>query len=56
MTPQQFKKARLRLGLTQKALADELGVHVATVQRYELELTPIPLRVSKHLELMEKMR
>jgi DNA-binding transcriptional regulator YiaG len=36
MTPKQLKEARRRLGcLTQKELAEKLGVHWRTVQKWE---------------------
>jgi len=36
MTPTALKKFRARLGLTQQALADRLGVDRHTVKRWEM--------------------
>lgn len=35
MTPAEFKQARQSLGLSAQALADILGVNIATVQKWE---------------------
>lgn len=45
MTPEEFKKIRVRLGLTQKELSDVLGVASdLPISRYELgERTPSTL-------------
>jgi len=42
MTPKQFRTARKRLGLTQRALADRLGVHVQTVKKWSAGDRRIP--------------
>lgn len=34
MTPKQLRQAIGRLGLTQQAMADRLGVHVQTVKKW----------------------
>ena len=34
MTPDEFRQARERLGLSARELADKLGVHPRTVQRW----------------------
>ena len=41
MTPKQFRKARLKLKLTQQEMADELGVLIRQVQRWEGDEQPI---------------
>lgn len=45
MTPQQFKRIRTALGLTQEGLAKELGLDVTTVSRYERGLLEISVLV-----------
>ena len=35
MTPEQLKKARQALGLTQEQLADEIGASLASVRNWE---------------------
>lgn len=43
MTPQEFRDARLRLGLSQKEMASNLGVHDGrTVRRWEAGDRRIP--------------
>lgn len=42
MTPQQLKEKRLSLGLTQQALADELGKTRDAVAKWEGGKVPIP--------------
>ena len=40
---ERLKESRLAVGLTQQALADEIGVALKTVQRWEQAKHPIPL-------------
>ena len=51
MTPASFKAWRLRLGLTQVAAADALGVAIQTVKAWEGGANPI----SKTVELACRM-
>lgn len=41
MTPDQFKATRKRLGFTQAELAEEWGVHVQTISKWERGVDPI---------------
>lgn len=50
MTPDKFKRVRLALGLTQRELADQLGVHRVTVARWEVGERRIPEPVARLLE------
>lgn len=45
-----LREARLKLKLSQTALADELGVHFRTVQNWEKGTTSIPSTVHLALE------
>ena len=50
MTNEEFRKARITLGLTQQALADKLGLNIRHIQRLERE----NLEVMKQTELAIK--
>jgi len=52
MTPTALKRARSQLGLSQQALADELGVHRVTVAKWEAGDRRIPNPVARLLERM----
>ena len=41
MTPDQFKATRKRLGFTQAELAEEWGVHVQSISKWERGIEPI---------------
>jgi DNA-binding transcriptional regulator YiaG len=51
MTGAEVKRLRESLGLTQTALAEQLGVHVMTVSRWERDFVPIPPPAARLLEL-----
>ena len=54
MTSEQIKRLRKKLGLTQRQLAEELGVPTNTVARWEQgERTPSPPTL-KALKFLEK--
>lgn len=42
MTPDDFRDARLRLGFTQRNMAERLGVHELTVRAWESGRQRIP--------------
>jgi transcriptional regulator with XRE-family HTH domain len=42
MKPEELKKIRLRLDLSQESMATRLGLHKNTVYRYETGQRPIP--------------
>ena len=54
MTRLQLKSLRERLGLTQKQLAEKLGVHWNSVARMEQGNRPITEATAKHTELLEQ--
>lgn len=45
-----LRATRLKVGLSQTALAEALGVHFRTVQNWEKGATPIPTSVSLALD------
>ena len=49
-TKQTLKDARTKAGLSQSALAEEIGVHFRTVQNWEKGTTPIPTSVTPALD------
>lgn len=53
MKPQDLKRIRLQLGLTQQELADQLGVGRVTVTRWELGLRGISEPIAR---LVERVR
>jgi transcriptional regulator with XRE-family HTH domain len=53
MTPQEMKRRREALGLTQAQLARELGLDSITVSRYERGVHPIPKTVELAFEMIE---
>lgn len=53
MTPAEFKEARARLGLTQAALAEALGVTARCVRRYEAGHRKVSAPAAKLLGLIE---
>lgn len=53
MTPEQIKRLRQRLGFTQMHLAQELGVSLPTVNRWEMgrsKASPLSVLSMKRLE------
>lgn len=53
MSPQEMKRRREALGLTQAQLARELGLDSITVSRYERGVHPIPRTVELAFEMIE---
>lgn len=56
MAPEELKRKRERLGLTQAELAKRLGIAKLTVLRYENGQTPIPRIVELALKEIERER
>jgi DNA-binding transcriptional regulator YiaG len=54
MTPEQLKARRARLGLTQTALAEKIGVTWSTVARWETDQRPIPAIAVRLLDCMAR--
>ena len=54
MTPDQLKRLRPKLGLSQGALASQLGITRNTVNRWEMGLHPIPSMAVKLLAVLAK--
>ena len=54
MTPEQLKRRRLEIGLTQGALAEKIGVDITTVYRWESGLVePSPRRLRSLRKALE---
>lgn len=49
MTGSDFKNLRIRLGFTQKAIAQELGVSLSLVKKIEAGTRPVQNRYVRHL-------
>lgn len=56
MTKEEFKAARLQLGLTQKRLAEELKLSLRCITHYEGGTRPIPGIVSVAMGLLMEGR
>ncbi|HVF48929.1 MAG TPA: helix-turn-helix domain-containing protein [Pyrinomonadaceae bacterium] len=56
MTPDDLKKRREALGMTQSRLARELDVDVITVSRWERGVHPIPKYIELAVEAIETRR
>ena len=56
MTTKGFKKMRLKKGYSQSQLAQELGVNVITVSRWEREAVAIPRMAELSLEALKPRR
>lgn len=56
MAPEELKRKREMLGLTQAELAKRLGIAKLTVLRYENGQTPIPRIVELALKEIERER
>jgi transcriptional regulator with XRE-family HTH domain len=56
MTPEEMKRRREALGLTQAELARELGLDSITVSRYERGVNPIPKHIGLAVEALEWRR
>ena len=54
MTPLQLKRLRKRLGLSQRGLADLMGLHWNSVARMERGERPITESTAKHADLLER--
>jgi len=53
MTAAEFKRIRQAMGLTQQALADQLGVARLTVARYETRARRIPEMAARLLKRLQ---
>lgn len=51
-----LKSKRKTLGLTQRALADALGVNISTIWRYEDGRLPVPRRVELAISALAPVR
>jgi transcriptional regulator with XRE-family HTH domain len=54
MTPKKLKEIRRRLGMTQKTMADELGVTVTTVARWEIGERSIRPQIEEAIKDLER--
>src|SRR5215468_5421995 len=55
MTSDEFRAELRELGLSQRALALRLGLAVTTVNRWALELAPVPQYAVAYLELRREL-
>ncbi len=55
MTPNQYRQAIAKLGLSQHRAADWLGISRRTSQGYALGESPVPEPVAKLLRLMARL-
>jgi transcriptional regulator with XRE-family HTH domain len=53
MTPNELKRRRQKLGLSQAKLAQMMGVDQMTISRWERGIHPIPLYISLAVEALE---
>jgi DNA-binding transcriptional regulator YiaG len=56
MKPEELKRHREVLGMTQDDLARELGVKMMTVSRWERGVYPIPRHIALAIEAIEMRR
>ncbi len=56
MKPDELRRRREALGMTQDDLAHELGVKMMTVSRWERGVYPIPRHISLAIEAIEMRR
>lgn len=56
MTPQQFRERRQELGYTQEQLAQELGVTVRAVAKWEAGNAPIDRRTQLAMRYLALLR
>jgi len=56
MKPEELKRRREALGMTQDDLARELGVKMMTVSRWERGVYPIPRHIALAIEAIEMRR
>jgi transcriptional regulator with XRE-family HTH domain len=54
LTPKDFRRIRLALGLSQTEMGRELGKSIRQVRYYETGHTDIPLLVARAVEAMER--
>lgn len=56
MKPDELRQRREALGMTQDDLAQELGVKMMTVSRWERGVYPIPRHIGLAIEAIEMRR
>ncbi|MBA3241067.1 MAG: helix-turn-helix transcriptional regulator [Acidobacteria bacterium] len=54
MSPEEFKRRREELGMTQDEIASALGIKMMTVSRWERGVHPIPRHIGLALESIER--
>lgn len=56
MTQISLKAARVNVNLTQKEVAEKLGVHHQTIAKYEKDSTKIPMDLLRQLSELYKVK
>jgi transcriptional regulator with XRE-family HTH domain len=56
MKPEELRRRREALGMTQDDLARELGVKMMTISRWERGVYPIPRHIALAVEAIEMRR
>ena len=56
MTASELKRHRRRLGMTQRALAQRIGVHPVTVAKWESAMVAIPKPIAELVKLLAASR
>ena len=55
MTQISLKAARVNVNLTQKEVAERIGVHQQTITKYEKDSTKIPMNLLQQLSALYKV-
>jgi xre family toxin-antitoxin system, antitoxin component len=56
LTQISLKAARVNVNLTQKEVAEKLGVHQQTIAKYEKDSTKIPMNLLHQLSALYKVK
>jgi DNA-binding transcriptional regulator YiaG len=56
VTPEELKRGRRQLGMSQTELAEKIGVHGMTVSRWERGTIKVPAPIARLIELLMRER